>query len=569
MDTGRGLMRTCCQNDYLFLYMARDFSYPQSSMASTAPAMFSFSHTEPSTDLLNGSSWGANAEGPQNLHDYPDNGSSHSGEAEEYLFTSGHNSPRGPRLDQAQPSDVAWSAPKAAMSIASGAQAMSRASSSRSNGSAVSPTQMSNMSIVRGNAQAFRNGPQSTGSMAGMDSCLLLDSDAHGVSPHMYWPDYALEMNLGADGVPFPVPNVNPLHVVPSQMHLANDAVPDTSSPSTWDCFSSSISRTSSPATIDDAWQPAPFSPDSSPELCRSPRYVIFHAEDELSSYRLDSFRDRKIPMMPEDMHKHAVSQIEDASILPQAYTARRQGSEGESARDHALYKNVTPQGDGLFHCPWEGQPNCNHKPEKLKCNYDKFVDSHLKPYRCKAEACEGARFSSTACLLRHEREAHGLHGHGDKPFLCMYEDCERSILGSGFPRQWNLRDHMKRVHNDHGSTGASPTTAAQQAAKGRKRKSDASETQGSTSRKASIKSMPAPEPKQPPVKPLIEQWLDHRKAVEDLVRRMNKPEDVQSLQHISEAQKRLEAMLKMATDLASTTPKTEMPAGRRHYMTG
>ncbi|KAL7941590.1 hypothetical protein V8C42DRAFT_334159 [Trichoderma barbatum] len=523
-----------------------DFSYPQSSMAATAPAMFSFSHTEPSTDLLNGSSWGANAEGPQNLHDYPDNGSSHSGEAEEYLFTSGHNSPRGPRLDQAQPADVAWTAaPKAVMSIASGAQAMSRASSSRSHGSAVSPTQMSNMS-VRGNAQVFRSGPQSTGSMAGMDSCLLLDSDAHGVSSHMYWHDYALEMNLGADGVAFPVPNVNPLHVVPSQMHLANDAVPDTSSPSTWDCFSSSISRTSSPATIDDAWQPAPFSPETSPETCQSPR-------------------DRKFHMMTE----HAVSQMEDASALPQAYTARRQGSEGESARDHALYKNVSPRDDGLFHCPWEGQPNCNHRPEKLKCNYDKFVDSHLKPYRCKAEACEGARFSSTACLLRHEREAHGLHGHGDKPFLCMYEGCERSILGSGFPRQWNLRDHMKRVHNDHGSAGGSPTGAAQQAAKGRKRKSDASETQGSPSRKASIKSMPAPEPKQPPVKPLIEQWMEQRKALEEIVQRMNKPDDVQSLHHIAEAQKRLEVMLKMATDATSVTPKTEIQSGRRHYLLG
>lgn len=72
--------------------------------------------------------------------------------------------------------------------------------------------------------------------------------------------------------------------------------------------------------------------------------------------------------MMPEDLHKH---QMEDASSLPQAYTARRQGNEGESARDHALYKNVTPKGDGLFHCPWEGQQNCNHKAEKLKCNYE------------------------------------------------------------------------------------------------------------------------------------------------------------------------------------------------------
>jgi hypothetical protein len=43
------------------------------------------------------------------------------------------------------------------------------------------------------------------------------------------------------------------------------------------------------------------------------------------------------------------------------------------TARDHHLYHNVTPQADGLYHCPWEKDPNsnCQHKPEKLKCNYE------------------------------------------------------------------------------------------------------------------------------------------------------------------------------------------------------
>jgi hypothetical protein len=50
----------------------------------------------------------------------------------------------------------------------------------------------------------------------------------------------------------------------------------------------------------------------------------------------------------------------------------RRSSNDGEStARDHPLYKNALPQADGLFHCPWEGRDNCNHKPEKLKCNYE------------------------------------------------------------------------------------------------------------------------------------------------------------------------------------------------------
>ncbi|KOS19388.1 Metal regulatory transcription factor 1 [Escovopsis weberi] len=530
-------------------------------MAATAGGMFSFASTEPSADLLHGSSWAAAGEGSQNLHDYPDSGSSHSGEAEEYIFVSGHSSPGGSRLDHSQVSEASWAAPKTAMPPMAGAEAMSRASSSRSNGSAISHAHMPSMGGVRGGgAPVFRNGSQAAGPMAGMDSCLLLDS-AHVVTPHMYWPEYTLDMGLHAEGVAFPSPVINPLHVVPAQMHLGQDSVPETPSPSTWDCFSSSISRTSSPATIDENWPPAPLSPASSPDLCPSPTRYVVDGLPTYCSYQHGGSNDRNIHIFPDNLRKNSVQS--DDMTHGQPFATRRQGSDGESARDHALYKNVSTQDDGLFHCPWEGSTSCNHKPEKLKCNYDKFVDSHLKPYRCKAEACEGARFSSTACLLRHEREAHGLHGHGDKPFLCMYKGCERSIPGSGFPRQWNLRDHMKRVHNDHGSAGNSPPAGpAQQPAKGRKRKSDASE-HPVPSRKNSVKSMPA-EQKQPPVKPLLEQWLDQRKAVEDLLRRMDKPE----AQQLDEVQKRLASMAKMAANIPAAL-KVEVPAtGRRAYVT-
>ncbi|POS87260.1 hypothetical protein EPUL_002153 [Erysiphe pulchra] len=129
----------------------------------------------------------------------------------------------------------------------------------------------------------------------------------------------------------------------------------------------------------------------------------------------------------------------------------KRSTIDSENVRTHPLYHNAVPQEDGLYHCPWENEPgsNCQHKPEKLKCNYDKCVDSHLKPYQCKVASCKGLSFSSTACLLRHEREAHAMHGHGDKPFLCPYEGCDRSIPGKGFPRRWNLCDHIRRVHKD------------------------------------------------------------------------------------------------------------------------
>ena len=63
---------------------------------------------------------------------------------------------------------------------------------------------------------------------------------------------------------------------------------------------------------------------------------------------------------------------MEDGFHLPPPFGgSRRPSSEGETARDHALYKNAAPREDGLFHCPFEGRSDCNHKPEKLKCNYE------------------------------------------------------------------------------------------------------------------------------------------------------------------------------------------------------
>ena len=57
------------------------------------------------------------------------------------------------------------------------------------------------------------------------------------------------------------------------------------------------------------------------------------------------------------------------------------------------------------------------------------------------------------------------MHGHGEKPHLCSFQDCDRSVPGNGFPRRWNLFDHMKRVHDYSGpgssSSGNSPTPSS------------------------------------------------------------------------------------------------------------
>lgn len=63
--------------------------------------------------------------------------------------------------------------------------------------------------------------------------------------------------------------------------------------------------------------------------------------------------------------------QLEDRIAMSHPFIPRRSGSDGESARDNPLYRNVSPGVDGLYHCPFEGDADCNHKPEKLKCNYE------------------------------------------------------------------------------------------------------------------------------------------------------------------------------------------------------
>jgi hypothetical protein len=57
----------------------------------------------------------------------------------------------------------------------------------------------------------------------------------------------------------------------------------------------------------------------------------------------------------------------------------RRDSNEAENvARGHPYYHSATLGSDGLYHCPWE--KTCNHKPEKLKCNYEYvFLSSFRK----------------------------------------------------------------------------------------------------------------------------------------------------------------------------------------------
>ncbi|KAL2111785.1 hypothetical protein VUR80DRAFT_9347 [Thermomyces stellatus] len=367
---------------------------------------------------------------------------------------------------------------------------------------------------LTGNAPAFQTGGSQ---FLGVGQSLYQDPEhADPLPSQVYYQDPP--MGLDVTSVPFPDLN---MHVDPTHMQFNPDtSLTATSSPqSPW---TASFTPPQSPPDADEAWY--------QPSLGSSP-------ESPPSDYGVPQ------PYMGQDMgltglaggDLSAVSMTrENSYTVPQ--TSRRSRSEGETARDHALYKNATPQADGLYHCPWEGTPECHHKPEKLKCNYDKFVDSHLRPYRCKVESCADARFSSTACLLRHEREAHRMHGH--QAYNCTYKGCERSQEGKGFPRAWNLKDHMRRVHNDHGN-GAIQGQSEDQQSKGRRK------SKGSTagSRKSS-KSMPVADSnaKDRMTQDYME-WDNNYLSLQGVVQQLGKPTDPESRRQLKKAQKFLEQM--------------------------
>ncbi|KAF2796009.1 hypothetical protein K505DRAFT_323658 [Melanomma pulvis-pyrius CBS 109.77] len=198
-------------------------------------------------------------------------------------------------------------------------------------------------------------------------------------------------------------------------------------------------------------------------------------------------------------------SVVDEDELLSPSDAAEAQTMEeeqGKLARSHPLYQ-AQPDANGKYHCPNEGKAGCAHKPTPLKCNYDKYVDSHLKPFRCNKKACVGVQFSSTACLLRHEREAHGMHGHGSRPHLCHFSDCERSVPGHGFPRRYNLFDHMKRVHDFTGPTNEPSPPAPSQAPTSRK----------TLSRKRKSTADDGSEKRQKVPKPTAQQQLEQRRG--------------------------------------------------------
>jgi hypothetical protein len=127
---------------------------------------------------------------------------------------------------------------------------------------------------------------------------------------------------------------------------------------------------------------------------------------------------------------------------------------------------------------------------------------------------------------------------HGHQAYNCTYKGCERSQEGKGFPRAWNLKDHMRRVHNDHGNGSTHGSHGDQQLRQRKKSKSSAS-----SSRKSS-KSMPVAN--SPPVDRVHQdymEWDENYQSLRGVVQQLGKPTDQESRRQLKKAQRYLAQM--------------------------
>ncbi|PGH33563.1 hypothetical protein GX50_03635 [[Emmonsia] crescens] len=156
-------------------------------------------------------------------------------------------------------------------------------------------------------------------------------------------------------------------------------------------------------------------------------------------------------------------SQNETQSVSEFPHTAKRKVH--DEMRSHPYYSRPR-RGDGKYYCPFaEGIDPCTHLPTMEKWAYVKHLDSHLKPFQCKVTECDGPCFSSDERLHHHEREV-----HGEAPYLCSVQECERSLPGNGFPRRWNLHDHIIRLHDPEKNAAPAQWSSKNYVGRARKR---------------------------------------------------------------------------------------------------
>jgi hypothetical protein len=120
------------------------------------------------------------------------------------------------------------------------------------------------------------------------------------------------------------------------------------------------------------------------------------------------------------------------------------------------------------------------------------------------------------------------MHGHGARPHLCHFRDCERAVPGHGFPRRYNLFDHMKRVHQYDGpTTESSPTaTSGQVPRKAVSRKRKAS-TEDSGEKRQKVAKVTAEQQRQQAREQMTQQFLSKKQLLIDIISNLSSPNDL------------------------------------------
>jgi hypothetical protein len=148
-----------------------------------------------------------------------------------------------------------------------------------------------------------------------------------------------------------------------------------------WDAIDQPESGGSTPFPTDIAWSAGAtknsmnYSPN---RATNSPRYVAIPPIDPHLPHTYSLARASRKAMVQQNGR---VNGDNSGNYQPGFYEGLHQSDRSHShgsvdndtaPRDNALYQKATTGPDGLYHCPWEGKdPSCNHKPEKLKCNYE------------------------------------------------------------------------------------------------------------------------------------------------------------------------------------------------------
>ncbi|KAI0133917.1 C2H2 transcription factor [Xylariales sp. AK1849] len=182
------------------------------------------------------------------------------------------------------------------------------------------------------------------------------------------------------------------------------------------------------------------------------------HDVADLGSYNLNPLASGSFPSP--DAH-HSLPELAPAPSTPQVpalptpkddielHTPQR--SKPIPKPDRSVRKNM----HGKYQCTW---PDCTEEVKEFgrKCEWNKHMDKHDRPYKCPAEGCEKLPgFTYSGGLLRHEREVHGKHGGPKNPLNCPHVNCKRHT-GKGFSRLENLNEHLRRVHTNNAGAAAS-----------------------------------------------------------------------------------------------------------------